>query len=478
MLVLTVIIFITILLIEILVFEILVITENPEETKTWSNILAILPILGFIIYFVLSYRGKYERLFKDKHLGNKKLKQIVGLQQNQLIETDVLMGEDIDRNKKLVQLSLRNSLAPLSINNRVRVLTNGEEKFHALFEALEKAKEHIHVEYYIFRDDNIGQKLRDCLIHKALEGVDVKLIIDGVGSYGLPQTFFNLLKKANVKVKWFFPVRFPYITRKLNYRNHRKIVVVDGRVGFMGGLNIGDEYLSRVPKFGFWRDTHLIVKGDSVHRLQTVFLNDWFFLTGERIEGPKYYPKPKLVGRQLTQIIAGGPDSEWEPIHQLFFTALANAEQRIWIETPYFIPDESMMMALKTASLSGVDVRIIVQGIPDHKISYWASQSYFEDLLDAGIKVYRYIKGILHSKVVIIDRGLGIVGSANFDIRSFKLDFEVSAICYNKDFVLRLEQDFEQDFKDSKLEDAQVFRDRGWSTRVKEANARILSPLL
>ncbi len=478
MLVLTVIIFITILLIEILVFEILVITENPEETKTWSNILAILPILGFIIYFVLSYRGKHERLFKDKHLGNKKLKQIVGLQQNQLIETDVLMGEDIDRNKKLVQLSLRNSLAPLSINNRVRVLTNGEEKFHALFEALEKAKEHIHVEYYIFRDDNIGQKLRDCLIHKALEGVDVKLIIDGVGSYGLPQTFFNLLKKANVKVKWFFPVRFPYITRKLNYRNHRKIVVVDGRVGFMGGLNIGDEYLSRVPKFGFWRDTHLIVKGDSVHRLQTVFLNDWFFLTGERIEGPKYYPKPKLVGRQLTQIIAGGPDSEWEPIHQLFFTALANAEQRIWIETPYFIPDESMMMALKTASLSGVDVRIIVQGIPDHKISYWASQSYFEDLLDAGIKVYRYIKGILHSKVVIIDRGLGIVGSANFDIRSFKLDFEVSAICYNKDFVLRLEQDFEQDFKDSKLEDAQVFRDRGWSTRVKEANARILSPLL
>ena len=452
--------------------------EKPEEIKNWSSILCILPILGFIIYFVLGYRGKHQRILKDKHLRNKKLKQIVGLQQNKLIETDILMGEEIDRNKKIVRLSLRNSLAPLSINNRLRVLTNGREKFHAMFEALEKAETHIHVEYYIFRNDSIGQKLRDCLIRKALEGVEVKLIIDGVGSHGLPQTFFKLLKNANVKVKWFFPVRFPYFTRRLNYRNHRKIIVVDGRVGLMGGFNIGDEYLSRDPKLGFWRDTHLIVEGDSVHLLQTVFLNDWFFLTGEQIEGAQYYPTAKLVGRELTQIIAGGPDSEWVPIHQLFFTALANAEQRIWIETPYFVPDESMMMALITASLSGVDVRIIVQGIPDHKISYWASQSYFEELLNAGIKVYRYLKGILHSKVVIIDRGLGIVGSANFDIRSFKLDFEISAICYNKDFVLRLEQDFEQDFKDSKLEDAQVFRERGWPSRLKEANARIFSPLL
>ena len=478
MLSLTIIVFISILLLEILLFEILVMIEKPEEIKNWSSILCILPILGFIIYFVLGYRGKHQRIFKDKHLGNKKLKQIVGLQQNKLIETDILMGEEIDRNKKIVRLSLRNSLAPLSINNRLRVLTNGREKFHAMFEALEKAETHIHVEYYIFRNDSIGQKLRDCLIRKALEGVEVKLIIDGVGSHGLPQTFFKLLKNANVKVKWFFPVRFPYFTRRLNYRNHRKIIVVDGRVGLMGGFNIGDEYLSRDPKLGFWRDTHLIVEGDSVHLLQTVFLNDWFFLTGEQIEGAQYYPTAKLVGRELTQIIAGGPDSEWVPIHQLFFTALANAEQRIWIETPYFVPDESMMMALITASLSGVDVRIIVQGIPDHKISYWASQSYFEELLNAGIKVYRYLKGILHSKVVIIDRGLGIVGSANFDIRSFKLDFEISAICYNKDFVLRLEQDFEQDFKDSKLEDAQVFRERGWPSRLKEANARIFSPLL
>ena len=459
-------------------FETLIIFENPENSKPWLSILTILPILGFFFYFILGYRGKHRRIFQNKHLRNKKLKEKVRLQQNKLVETDVVMGEDMDRNKKLVQLSLQNSLAALSINNQVRVLTNGNEKFHALFEALENAKEHIHVEYYIFRDDNIGQKFRDLLIRKSLEGIEVKLIIDGVGSHGLPQTFFKLLRDANIKVKWFFPVRFPYFTRKLNYRNHRKIVVIDGKVGFMGGLNIGDEYLSRDPKLGFWRDTHLIVEGDSVHLLQTVFINDWSFVSGEQIEGPMYFPKPNQIGRQLTQIIAGGPDSEWEPIHQLFFTALANAEQRIWLETPYFIPDESIMMALKTASLSGVDVRIIVQGIPDHKITYWASQSYFEDLLNAGIQVYRYIKGILHSKVVIIDSGIGIVGSANFDIRSFKLDFEISAICYNKDFVLRLEQDFEQDFRDSQLQDTQVFMNRGWPPRLREANARILSPLL
>ncbi|MHB8126879.1 MAG: cardiolipin synthase [Desulfitobacteriaceae bacterium] len=474
-----IIIFILILIIEIFLFEILVILENrhPDKVKTWSSVLAILPILGIIIYLIFGYRLE-QSLFRHKQLNKNKVKQKVRKQQNRLEEGYVVMGEDMDRNKKLVRLSLENSLAPLSINNQVRVLTNGTDKFRALFEAIKNAKKYIHLEYYIFKDDKIGREVRDLLISKALEGLEIKIIVDGIGSHSLSKEFIRPLKNANIKVKWFLPVHFPYLTKKLNYRNHRKIVVIDGCIGFLGGLNIGDEYLSRDRKLGFWRDTHLMVEGDSVHILQTTFLDDWFFVTGERIEGAKYYPTPKQVGKQLTQIIAGGPDTEWEPIHQLFFTALANAEQRIWIETPYFVPDDSMMMALKTASLSGVDVRVIVQGIPDHKITYWATQSYIEDLFKAGIKVYRYNKGILHSKVIIIDQGIGIVGSANFDIRSFKLDFEISAICYNKEFVFRLEQDFEEDFRNSTFEDVPTFMNRGLSVRIKEANARLLSPLL
>jgi cardiolipin synthase len=468
------------ILIHFLILEILLLLENehPEKAKLWLSISAIIPILGFIIYLIIGYGLEKQNMFKYKHLENRKFKQKVRKQQDKLSEEQVVMGKDMDRNKKLVRLSQQNSLAPLRINNKIEILTNGNVKFDTLLEELGKAREHIHIEYYIFRDDNIGQTVRDLLIRKSLEGIEVKLIIDGVGSHGLSKRFMKLLENANIEVKWFFPVCFPFLTPKLNYRNHRKIVVIDGRIGFMGGFNVGDEYLSRDPKLGFWRDTHLMVKGDSVHVLQSIFLNDWFFVTGEQINESRYYPTPKDFGRQLTQIVPGGPDSEQKPIHQMFFSALANAEYRIWIETPYFIPDDSIMMALKTASLSGVDVRLIVQGIPDHKISYWASQSYFADLLNAGIKIYKYVRGILHSKVVIIDNSIGIVGSANLDIRSFKLDFEISAIFYDENLVIRLEQDFKQDFKDSKVEDAQLFKYRNWKLRLKETNARILAPFL
>jgi len=286
------------------------------------------------------------------------------------------------------------------------------------------------------------------------------------------------LKKVGVEAEGFYPVRFPFFSRRLNLRNHRKIVVVDGRVGFIGGLNVGDEYLSRNKKIGFWRDTFLKLEGDSVNFLQSVFLNDWNGVTHQDINDPLYYPQPLQMGTQMTQIAATGPDSDWGSMLQIFFVALTSAEKRIYIETPYFIPDEGSVMALKTAALSGLDVRIILQGVPDHKITYWASHSYVEELLESGVRIYRYQKGIIHAKVLILDGEVGVVGSTNFDIRSFSLNFEISAFIYNRKFAQRLELDFHQDLEDSEEIELAEYKKRPLSNRVKESGARLFSPLL
>ena len=254
-------------------------------------------------------------------------------------------------------------------------------------------------------------------------------------------------------------------------------MVVDGKVGFIGGMNIGDEYLSRDKELGFWRDTHLQVEGESVHLMQMAFLNDWYYITLEPITDPKYYPTVPTIGHQLTQIVASGPDSDWESIRQVFFTALATAEKKIYIETPYFVPDESIILALKTAALSGLDVRLIVQGVPEYRVTYWASRSFFDELLKAGVKIYKYRKGILHAKVMLVDDVVGVVGSANFDIRSFQLNFEISALIYNRDVVARLEEDFWCDLADSVQVIREQFEHRPLSERLKESGARLLSSL-
>ena len=451
--------------------------RNPEKTVAWLIILAVFPVVGFLLYLVLGRNARKHKLFHHKYIGGQRLKRVVTAQSRHLTEKEVFFGE-VERKKRLVRLLMRNAWAPLTANNRACVLTNGQEKFAALLEAMRQAKHHIHLQYYIFKNDEIGHETHEILRRKAREGVEVRVILDGLGSRKIPEDFLDAMRRAGAQLEMFFPLRFPFVTSKLNFRNHRKIVVVDGRVGFLGGMNIGDEYLSRDPHLGFWRDTHLQLEGDSVHMLQMTFLNDWYFITRESIEGREYYPVPDEHGRQLVQVIASGPDSDWESIRETFFTALATAERKIYIETPYFVPDESIIMALKTAALSGIDVRLIVQGIPEYKLTYWASRSYFEELLKAGVKVYKYYKGILHSKVMLVDDVVGIVGSANMDIRSFQLNFEVSALFYNRGFVARLEEDFMQDLACSEQVQYEQFQRRTLSDRFKESGARLLSPLL
>jgi len=453
--------------------------ENRDPTKTiiWLLILGALPVLGAILYVLLGRVVRKHQLSRHKQKRQEQTEEILKDLQVRPNAEDIEQAETLPMNRKLARILLNDAVAPPTLNNRSEVLTNGQETFKALFAALEGATDHIHLEFYIFHNDTIGQDILKLLIRKASEGVKIRVLVDGLANRSLTKRFGEL-KKVKVEAEGFYPVRFPFLSRRLNLRNHRKIVVVDGRVGFLGGLNVGDEYLSRNKKIGFWRDTFLKLEGDSVNFIQMVFLNDWNGVTGQNINGSSYYPQPMCFGDQMTQIAATGPDSDWGSMLEIFFVALTSAEKTIYIETPYFIPDEGSVMALKTAALSGLDVRIILQGVPDHKITYWASYSYVNELLESGVRIYRYQKGILHAKILILDGEIGVVGSTNFDLRSFSLNFEISAFIYDRKFAQRLEHDFSLDLADSEEILLEDYKKRPLSNRIKESSARLFSPLL
>lgn len=453
-------------------------STKPNKLISWLALCALWPFLSVILYFLFGYSGHKRELFKEKHQPNDILSQILDKQKELLTKQDVYFNDQPYMSKRLAFLTLHSAKSPLSQRNLIRILTNGEQKFASLFEDLQKAKNHIHLEYYIFRDDELGNELLNILINKVKAGVEVRVILDALGCHALSKSFIQKMRNSGIEVRLFFPLKFPHIFQTLNYRNHRKLVVIDGKIGYLGGLNIGNEYISKDPKFGFWRDTHLRLEGESVQMMQITFLNDWYFLTQQQLVDSRFYPEPQVTGEALLQILAGGPDSYQEPMKELFFTLVETAQKEILLTTPYFIPDESMMMALKSAALSGLKVVILVQGIPDHQLPYLASAVYFEELLKSGAEIYQYKRGILHSKVLIIDQQISLVGSANFDIRSFQIDFELSALIYSSETAKRLYEDFLQDLKDSTLLDYREFSQRKLWQRIKEANAALLAPML
>ncbi len=450
--------------------------NNPNKTAAWVAGLFAFPFLGALLYLILGRHPFKRKRIQTMTLRSRKIQQTARKQFELFKQNEFLLENNMS--KRMVRLLLGNAEIPLTINNVAEVLTNGKDKFSSLLSTIKAAKNHIHMEYYIFRDDEIGREILEILFRKRAEGIEIRLVLDGLGCRQLSPKQIGLMREKGIEVAIFFPVHFPYLSSRLNYRNHRKIVIVDGEYGFLGGINVGDEYLSRTMKYGFWRDTHMKIQGDAVHYLQTVFISDWFFLTGRELCDEKYFPALPQLGTQAIQIVASGPDSDRESVSQLFFSALANAEHSIYITTPYFIPDESMIMALKTAARSGLDVRIIVQGKPDHQSTYWAGRSYYEGILESGVRIYEYQKGVLHSKILIIDKLLGIVGSANFDIRSFQLNFEVTALNYDPVFVKRLTDDFWQDIDNSTEILAECFAQRPSGERYKESLARLLSPIL
>ncbi|HBX49637.1 MAG: cardiolipin synthase [Bacteroidetes bacterium RIFOXYA12_FULL_35_11] len=459
------------------VFSLILEKRDPQKTITWIIFILLLPIVGIILYFIIGKNYRKEKIFSKKILTD--FEQIERIKNAHLAVTKLMSGKtrEVEKSFGIINLLHNNNKALLSEHNKVLVLNNGSETFNAILHDINNAKDHIHLEYYIIEEDEIGNKIHDLLIKKAKQGIEVRLIYDDIGSWNLSSAFIESLKEAGVEVFSFLPVKFYRLATKINYRNHRKIIIVDGRVGFVGGLNIADRYIHGSHEVGLWRDTHLRLEGDAVISLQYVFLMDWNFVSNNFVHDEKYFPETQVTDKCLVQIAASGPDSDWASIMQTYFYAISTAKKYVYISTPYFMPNESLLTALKTIALSGVDVRIILPSKSDSFISYWGSMSYVSDMLDAGVKIFIYEKGFTHSKVLIVDDLICSVGTANMDLRSFDQNFEVNALIYNKEIACTLKATFTDDLSSCLLILQEDYDKRPFAHKVKESFTRIFSPL-
>ncbi|UOY92147.1 cardiolipin synthase [Ectobacillus sp. JY-23] len=456
-------------------FVIFLENRQPSKTLTWLIVLGIFPVIGFFAYLLFGQNFRRKRIFARKGLLDE---QAFSRYKESMQEREEYL-ELHEEQSVLLQLAERIGTSHVSFRTETKVLTNGGETFAAILETLEQAKHHIHMEYYIVRHDGIGTQIKELLIKKAKQGVHVRFLYDAVGSFRLSKKYIKDMTDAGVEIVPFFPVRVPILNDKINYRNHRKIIVVDGNEGFIGGLNIGDEYLGKDEYFGFWRDTHLYLKGEAVQSLQLIFLQDWFYMTGETLVNPIYMAAERLPRKDGgVQLIAGGPDNKWETIKHLYFAMITSAKESIWLATPYFIPDDDILSALKIAALAGLDVRLLMPAKPDKRTVFYASRSYFPELLEAGVRIYEYEQGFLHSKIVIVDKSIASIGTANMDMRSFHLNFEVNAFLYGTDSVQKLVTDFETDLTVSRDIHIARFQNRRFVMRIVESAYRLLSPLL
>ncbi|WP_284140193.1 MULTISPECIES: cardiolipin synthase [unclassified Virgibacillus] len=453
--------------------------KDASSTWAWLMVLLFIPIAGFFLYLIFGKPISRRRIFTwdtKSRLGVKKAVQ----SQLRAIEEDTFAfkHKELVAYKDLYYLHLRNDDAIFTQDNQVDIFTDGKEKFESLLQDLQKAKDHIHLLYYIIRHDQLGQRIAEVLIKKANEGVEVRVLYDDMGSRMLRPKYIRRLRKAGILVEAFFPPKIPKINFKINYRNHRKLAIIDGKIGYIGGFNIGDEYLGKNKKFGYWRDTHLRIRGDAVHNMQTRFILDWNQASRNDILYEDRYYAAEPRGDVGIQIVSSGPDSDWEQIKNGYIKMILSAKEYVYIQTPYFIPDESLRDALRIAALSGVDVKIMIPNKPDHPFVYWATLSYIGDLLSAGADVYVYQKGFLHAKTIVVDGKIASVGTANIDVRSFRLNFEVNAFLYDVGLAQRLVAAFEADIEDSTQMTKKLYDKRSLGIRLKESISRLLSPVL
>ncbi len=452
--------------------------KDPAKTLAWIAVIAMVPLVGIVCYLAVGRNHRKKKMFDVKALQNySHIELLCRRQLKDLCKPDRMDNADVSDNIEIIRLLLNNNKSLLAMHNRVEILDNGGPTFDSLVAALESARSSIHLEYYIFENDEIGHRIADILMAKAAQGVEVRLIYDDVGSWHPKRRFIRRLRDAGVEVECFLPVAFPWVTKHLNYRNHRKIVVVDGKIAFTGGINIADRYV-KGTRFGPWRDIHLRIEGEAVRLLQAVFISDWYFVRGHLLAADRYFPATDEKTVSPMQIASSGPDSDWATIMQAFFSAISKAKDHIYISTPYFIPNAALLTAMKVAALSGVDVRIIIPLRSDSRLVYWATRSYVAELLDAGVQVYMYNAGFNHSKLLIIDGEFSSVGSANMDIRSFEDNFEVSAVMYDRKIAQRLTRSFEEDLEHSILITPQMWQGRRRLHAAYESFARLLSPLL
>lgn len=464
-----------------LVIIVLVMLENRSPLKAipWILVLLLLPGIGIVFYIFFGQNLRKEKIIARKGLKNQDmLTSVAHSQSHKLAEGEMDENPEFEKNKKLVQLLLNNSSSIVTVGNKVKILNNGRETFDAIMTALKNAKKFIHIEFYIFNLDSIGKQILDILKEKARGDVEVRFLVDDVGSWELKKDFFDDLKEFGIEAYSFLQVRFPTFTSKVNYRNHRKIVVVDGEIGFVGGLNVANRYIEGYPSYGTWRDMHLQIKGDAVNALQIVFLTDWFFVSQKDIAEQYYFPPKQPDGDKIMQIVASGPDTDWPGIMMGFYQAISLAQKYIYITTPYFMPAETVLLALKAAALGGVDVRILIPEKSDAYFTALCSRSYIKEMLVADVKFYFYQPGFLHSKMMVVDDQICTIGTTNMDFRSFEQNFEVNAFIYNEDTAREARGYFMDDLMESRRINLMEWRKRSLWQKTKESFARLFSPLL
>ncbi|MCL2073753.1 MAG: cardiolipin synthase [Marinilabiliaceae bacterium] len=453
--------------------------RSPVKTISWILVLVLLPVVGFIFFIFVGQNFRKEKIIARNVLKNQDIFTTLATQQVDSLKKEELFHNNLfEEKRQLLTLLLNNSNAVITTGNSVKLLHNGQVTFEAIIFALKNAKSFIHLEYYIFSDDKIGRTILNILKQKAKEGIEVRLIVDDVGSWELKEPFYKELRNSGIDIYSFLPVHFPKLTSKINYRNHRKIIVIDGTVGFMGGVNIADRYIEGNKEYGIWRDTHLLIEGDAINSLQTIFLTDWYFVSHEELSDKKYFPYKKANGDKIMQIVSSGPDSDWHAIMMGIFHAIVSAKKYVYVATPYFMPTEAVLLALITAALGGVDVKVIIPEKSDAFISLRSSRSYIHELLDANIKTYFYRKGFIHSKVLIIDDFVSVIGSANMDFRSFEQNFEISAFIYDEKTAKELTITFEEDLSNSIQITQNEWNNRSRIDKWKESFARLVGPLL
>ena len=455
--------------------------RSPSATLTWLMVLFFMPLLGFILYIFLGQDLRKKKIFFLKKEEEYRIFPLLQLQ-DELIHANklVVKNQQINQYRDLIHLHLNSNQSFFSQDNKLEVFVDGKLHFEDLLANLKNARIYIHMQYYIIRNDVLGRQVLDVLVEKAHQGVEVRLLYDGMGCIRLPRHFFRPLLEAGGQVVCFFPPFLPYINLRINYRNHRKICVIDGRQAYVGGFNIGDEYLG-LSKLGYWRDTHIKIEGSAVMGLAFRFFLDWRFAAKDYAPvDEKYFPYCNTGGQTGVQIVSSGPDSQWAAIKDGYLKMISGARQSLYIQTPYFIPDESILEALKVAALSGVDVRLVIPEKEDHLFVHWASLSYMGELLEAGVSCYTYKKekGFIHSKMMVMDGFVSTVGTANLDMRSFHLNFEVNAFIYDEDISCQLEAIFMRDLDDCEQLTLDHYRQRSVNVKIKEAFSRLLSPLL
>ena len=463
--------------------------RNAAVTWAWLVAIALIPIGGFLIYLLFGRDGRKHRVFVGKSQSDEDLlasylemeehaDSFWRQQTRYVTQENIMQMQGSEHMNDLVYLNFFAGNGAFTSNNQLKLYHDGNSAFDSLLADIANAKHFVHIQYYIFRCDSTGRRLIAALAKKAAEGVEVRLLIDGMGNALNRQTLYRPLTEAGGHLGVFLPPHFI----RINFRNHRKIAVIDGAVGHIGGMNIGDEYLGLSKRFGYWRDTHLRLTGDGVHHLTLRFMMDWNFCVPKNPLDlhSRYFPRiPYISGSGVRmQLVCSGPDTRYPSILYGYNKMMTEANRSIYIQTPYFVPDESMFVALRMAALAGIDVRIMIPANPDHPFVYWAALSYLGDLLESGVRCYEYENGFIHSKVIMIDSKVCSVGTANMDVRSFKLNFESNAFIYDEQTTIELEEAFMRDIAYCRQLTLEGYSKRTKTTKIKESFSRLLSPLL